>query len=68
MFTLNKKFSFRLSDSTAEKWSLLMALFFLAFGLGLIFDGSKLYSRQQKLAQRIDYKATLNPFANSGTF
>lgn len=69
MFTLKKKTLITPSvmtqtiDTRTEKIALLVALFLVAFGLGLIADGSKLHARQLKAAQRIDYKATLNPFA-----
>lgn len=51
-------------DLRTEKAALLASLFLLAFGLGLIADGRKLHARQLKVSQRIDYKATLNPYAN----
>jgi hypothetical protein len=51
-------------DYRTEKAAFLAALFLLAFGLGLIADGKRLSARQQKLAQKIDYKSTLNPFSN----
>jgi hypothetical protein len=53
-----------LQDYRTEKAALLAALFLLAFGLGLISDGKKLYARQLKVSQRVDYKATLNPYTN----
>jgi hypothetical protein len=46
----------------AERFPLFAALFFFAFGMGLISDGKKMYSHQLKLSQRVDYKATLNPY------
>lgn len=68
MFTLAKKNSPKntapAQDFRTEKAALLAALFLLAFGLGLVADGKKIYSRQLKLSQRVDYKATLNPYAN----
>jgi len=45
-----------------ERTALFASIFFLAFGLGLMTDGKKLYQNQLKLSQRIDYRATLNPY------
>lgn len=45
-----------------ERIALFASLFFLAFGIGLIVDGKKLYASQLKLSQRVDYKTTLNPY------
>ena len=67
MFTLKKKTvpnTKTVQDYRTEKAALLAALFLLAFGLGLIVDGKKIHSRQLKLSQRVDYKATLNPYTN----
>jgi hypothetical protein len=47
---------------TTERLALFAAIFFFAFGIGLIVDGKKLYANQLKLSQRVDYKSTLNPF------
>lgn len=74
MFTLKKKIitsknarpaaTAILQDYKTEKAALLTSLFLLAFGLGLIADGKKLYARQLKVSQRVDYKSTLNPYTN----
>ena len=48
-----------------ERVAIFIALFFFAFGMGLISDGKKIYSRQLKLSQRVDYKATLNPYSTN---
>ena len=53
-----------LSLNIREKAALFASLFLLAFGLGLIMDGKKLYNRQVKISQRVDYKSTLNPYTN----
>ena len=45
-----------------EKLAFFSALFFFAFGIGLITDGKKIYAHQLKLSQRVDYKSTLNPY------
>jgi hypothetical protein len=45
-----------------ERAAVFSALFFLAFGIGLIVDGKKLYANQLKLSERVDYKSTLNPY------
>ena len=47
---------------TLERTALFAALFFFAFGFGLLFDGKKLYEKQLRISQRIDYKNTLNPY------
>ena len=47
-----------------EKAAFLTAIFLFAFGLGLIADGKKTYARQVKVSQRVDYRATLNPYTN----
>jgi hypothetical protein len=47
---------------TAEKLAIFVALFFFAFGVGLLVDGRKLYSNQLRVSERVDYKATLNPY------
>lgn len=49
-------------DTRTEKVALLLSLFLIAFGLGLIADGKKIYTRQLKQSQKVDYQATLNPF------
>ena len=49
----------------AERVVLFVALFFFSFGMGLISDGKKIYSHQLKLSQRVDYKATLNPYSTN---
>ncbi len=46
----------------AERIPLFAALFLFSFGMGLISDGKKIYSQQLKISQRVDYKATLNPY------
>jgi hypothetical protein len=45
-----------------EKAALFAALFLFAFGMGLIMDGKKLHSQQVKVSQRVDFRATLNPY------
>jgi len=50
------------TNYTVERIALFAALFFFAFGIGLIVDGKKLYANQVKLSQRVDYRSTLNPF------
>ena len=47
----------------SERVPLFAALFFFSFGMGLITDGKKMYNHQLKLSQRVDYKATLNPYS-----
>jgi len=49
-------------DLWVERIPLLISLFFFAFGIGLIVDGKKMYSKQLKQSERVDYHATLNPF------
>jgi hypothetical protein len=62
MFTPKNKKS---SDSyLIERMALFASIFFLAFGVGLITDGKKIYQNQLKLSQRVDFKATLNPYQN----
>jgi len=63
-----KKVSPRPTASTSEatqfwheRTALFVALFFFAFGLGLIADGKRIYNQQLKISQRVDYKASLNP-------
>jgi hypothetical protein len=66
MFTPQKKLSKKSSSSQEsylpEKLALFSSLFFIAFGMGLITDGKKLYSHQLKLSQHIDFKSTANPY------
>ena len=50
------------SSFTIERVAIFAALFFFAFGIGLMVDGKKLHANQIKLSQRVDYKSTLNPF------
>lgn len=45
-----------------ERLALFAALFFFAFGFGLIADGKKIYTQQLKISQRVDYKSTVNPY------
>ena len=45
-----------------EKITLVGAVFFFSFGVGLILDGNKLFQRQLEVSQRVDYKNTINPF------
>ena len=45
-----------------EKLALFSSLFFIAFGVGLVSDGKKLYAHQLKLSKRVDFKGTLNPY------
>jgi hypothetical protein len=45
-----------------ERTALFAALFFFAFGIGLMIDGKRLYQNQLRLSQRVDYKSTLNPY------
>jgi len=42
----------------SERAALFTALFFFAFGMGLISDGKKVYQKQLHASQRVDYKAT----------
>ncbi len=49
----------------AERLPLFVALFFFAFGMGLISDGKKIYSNQLRISQRVDYKASLNPYSTN---
>ena len=51
-------------DFWLERAALFTALFFFAFGMGLISDGKKVYQQQLKVSQRIDYKATQNYSTN----
>ena len=48
----------------SERAALFAALFFFAFGMGLISDGKKVYQQQLKVSQRVDYKATQPYSAN----
>ena len=65
MFTpKNKKNSSNHESYLIERMALFASIFFLAFGVGLITDGKKLYQNQLKLSQRVDFKATLNPYQN----
>ena len=48
-----------------ERSTLFVSLFFFAFGIGLITDGKKVYSKQLKLSQQVDYKSTLNPYSSA---
>ncbi|MBS1959441.1 MAG: hypothetical protein JST80_08220 [Bdellovibrionales bacterium] len=67
MFTLKSKtkaIARTIENYQTEKAALFASLFLLAFGLGLIMDGKKLYNRQIKISQRVDYKSTLNPYTN----
>jgi hypothetical protein len=65
MFTPKNKKSQSAKDSyLVERMALFASIFFLAFGMGLITDGKKLYQNQLKLSQRVDFKATLNPYQN----
>ena len=50
------------SSQLTEKLALFASLFFFAFGFGLMNGGKKLYAHQLKLSQRVDYRATLNPY------
>ncbi len=45
-----------------EKMSLFTSIFFLAFGIGLIVDGKKVYQEQLRASKRVDYKSTLSPY------
>jgi hypothetical protein len=45
-----------------EKMTLFASIFFLAFGVGLIVDGKKLYRDQLRASERVDFKSTLNPY------
>lgn len=45
-----------------ERAALFASLFFMAFGMGLISDGNKIYSQQLKRSERVDYKSTMNPY------
>lgn len=47
---------------TIERCALFAALFFFAFGMGLLVDGKRLHATQLKLSQHVDYKSTLNPY------
>jgi hypothetical protein len=47
---------------SVEKMSLFTSIFFLAFGIGLIVDGKKLYRDQLRTSRQVDYKSTLNPY------
>ena len=47
---------------TIEKLSIFGAIFFFAFGLGLLVDGKKVFQNQLRLSERVDYKVTLNPY------
>jgi hypothetical protein len=55
-----KKPEFKLGK--LEKGFLFAGLFCFSFGLGLISDGTKLYSYQLKVSERVDYHSTLNPY------
>ncbi len=50
------------NNFTVERLALFSSLFFFAFGIGLMVDGKKLYAHQLRISQRVDYKATLNPY------
>ena len=49
-------------DLWVERIPLLISLFFFAFGIGMIVDGKKMYSKQLRKSERVDYHATLNPY------
>jgi hypothetical protein len=49
-------------DIWAEKAPLFISLFLFAFGMGMIADGKKMYANQLRLSERVDYRATFNPF------
>ena len=44
-----------------EKATLLGAIFFFSFGVGLVVDGKKLLATQKAASVKVDYKNTLNP-------
>lgn len=48
-----------------ERSALFVSLFFFAFGMGLIADGKKLYTKQLHLSQQVDFKSTLNPYSST---
>ncbi len=62
MFTPNENVRVKTDSQKTEIIALVAAVFFIAFGLGLITDGKKLYSHQLKVSERIDFKATQNPY------
>ena len=64
MFTPNTKKPRPSESYFIERLALFASIFFVAFGIGLIADGKKLYQNQLKLSQRVDYKSTLNPYQN----
>jgi hypothetical protein len=65
MFTPeNKKSPSEKESYLIERAALFASIFFLAFGVGLITDGKKIYQNQLRLSQRVDFKATLNPYQN----
>ena len=47
---------------TFEKFALIAAVFFLAVGAGLLYDGKRLFQEQLKTSERVDFKRTLNPY------
>ena len=49
----------------SERVALFAALFFFAFGMGLIADGKKIYTHQLKLSQHVGYQATLSPYTSN---
>jgi hypothetical protein len=49
-------------DLWLERTPLLISLFLFAFGIGMIVDGKRLYSKQLICSERVKYHATLNPF------
>jgi hypothetical protein len=50
------------NTGSIEKFSIFGAIFFFAFGVGLLVDGKKLHQTQVRLSERVDYKSTLNPY------
>lgn len=64
MFTQKKQSSISNDSYVVERAALFASIFFLAFGVGLMTDGKKIYQQQLKLSQRVDFKATLNPYQN----
>jgi hypothetical protein len=50
-----------------EKMSLFTSIFFLAFGVGLIVDGKKVYQDQLRASKRVDFKSTLSPYKKTPT-
>lgn len=62
MFTPKNGSQVSRDSRKVEVMALTAALFFIAFGVGLIADGKRLYAHQLQLSERVNYKATQDPY------